>query len=272
MTQKILALETSETAGSIALQEWDTTSSTPLYDCEERLDPKSRSAQSLAPLLARMLHEAGWSAGDLTTIGISIGPGSFTGLRVGLATAKAIGYVTHAKLVTVDTRDTFAEAFFATLPKSSSATTLVVWVDAQRGQVVTAIYQSASVKRFGPTALSRLSDEKPTETNRQNGGWQRIAVTDRPISISDALTEIAQLPQDTSIWLAGSILNRPTVQAKLPSHLLLVRETLRSPTARAVATITTRKMAAEDYADLWKVQPFYSRPSAAEERRTQQKI
>ncbi len=287
MTQKILALETSETAGSVALLEWDTAMSVCFFDHEERLDPKSRSAQSLAPLLDQMLHQANWTASDLTTIGISIGPGSFTGLRVGLATAKAIGYVTHAKLVTVDTRDAIAEAFFTVSSDSIepsrelSTDTLVVWVDAQRGQVVTAVYQAVTSVR--PEASSVQTSESAANAPQnhasegmgglygQRCGWRRIAVTDHPISMDDAVAEIARLSQNSAIWLSGSILNRPMVRFKVPQNVRLVPESMRSPTARAVATITARKVVTEDYADLWNVQPFYSRPSAAEERRTQQK-
>ena len=87
---RILALETTEMAGSLAA----------MHDrkllAEIELDSKQRTAQSLAPGMKTLLAEAGWRPTDVELVAVTIGPGSFTGLRLGVTTAKTFAYAVGA--------------------------------------------------------------------------------------------------------------------------------------------------------------------------------
>ena len=74
-------------------------------------EPESRShAKSLPGLVARALAEAGVELGGLDALAVSIGPGSFTGLRIGLGWAKGVAFAARIPLVTVPTLEALAWA------------------------------------------------------------------------------------------------------------------------------------------------------------------
>ena len=78
----ILALETSGKSGTVAAL------SEGLVLHERPLAPHQRSAQSLAPALFACLNEVAWQPQQVDLVAVTTGPGSFTGLRVGVTTAK----------------------------------------------------------------------------------------------------------------------------------------------------------------------------------------
>lgn len=77
---------------------------------EERL-PGRGSSESLMPAVRRLFEGAGWRVGELTAVGVVVGPGSFTGVRVGLSAAKglceagAVGMVAMSRLALVAGED-----------------------------------------------------------------------------------------------------------------------------------------------------------------------
>ena len=94
---KILALETTERVGSVAVARDDNLLS------EMKLDPNKRSTQSLALGLAAVLQQVGWHTTDLDLVATCVGPGSFTGLRVGVTTAKTLAYAAGADILVAGT-------------------------------------------------------------------------------------------------------------------------------------------------------------------------
>jgi tRNA threonylcarbamoyladenosine biosynthesis protein TsaB len=64
----------------------------------------------LAPAVAQMLAKCGCQADQLTALAVAIGPGSFTGLRIGLALAKGLAYINHIPVIGVPTLDVLASA------------------------------------------------------------------------------------------------------------------------------------------------------------------
>lgn len=92
---------------------------------------------ALVPLLERLLGEISLAVKDLALIVCSIGPGSFTGIRIGLATAQGIGLATGAPLVGVSTLDTLARPF------QSRAGDVFAVLDARKGKVYAASYRGA---------------------------------------------------------------------------------------------------------------------------------
>jgi tRNA threonylcarbamoyl adenosine modification protein YeaZ len=97
-----LALETIGLSGSVALFK-----DTQLVS-DFLLPPQIGSGRSLLPAIDRMVDQASISAADLGLISLAKGPGSFTGLRVSVASAKALGYALKIPLCAVDTLETLA--------------------------------------------------------------------------------------------------------------------------------------------------------------------
>lgn len=121
---KILALETIGVSASVALLEDGVEVRT------VRLDAGEKSARALVPAVQRLLGQAGWKPEDIGLVAVAEGPGSFTGLRVGITFAKTFAYTVHAAVIGVPT----LEALAAGTPVECSP--LSVAMDAQRGDVV----------------------------------------------------------------------------------------------------------------------------------------
>jgi tRNA threonylcarbamoyladenosine biosynthesis protein TsaB len=152
---RIIALETSERIGSVALlnAEYDAQlvmqSETMNVVRATQLPDEPRSAQTLLPALHEMLTDCGWRADQLDLVCVTAGPGSFTGLRIGVTVAKALAYATGAKLVGVPTLSTLA----ASVPIGKSR--LWAILDAQRQELFTACFDDSE-------PLTAKSDPKVT--------------------------------------------------------------------------------------------------------------
>jgi len=100
---RVLAIETSGRVGSIALLESENNGE-PVRALLERQTPADQqTARSLLPTIETALAEHGWRPKELELICVTTGPGSFTGLRIGVVTAKTLAYATGARLVGVHT-------------------------------------------------------------------------------------------------------------------------------------------------------------------------
>jgi len=137
----VLGIETSERPGSAALCR-DT-------DCLARvsLDHDGlRHAQALPPVVAALLADHSLTAGDVDLVAISQGPGSFTGLRVGIAFAKTLAWATGCQLVAVDT--------FAAIATNAPAASDSLWItaDAHRNELFVRPYHRQSDRRWTPSA------------------------------------------------------------------------------------------------------------------------
>lgn len=99
----VLALETSQRQASLAaLGEKGT-----VLACQQ-LSSEQRTAKSLTPAIQNLLAEVAWKPQELDLICVATGPGSFTGLRIGVVTAKTLAYATGAKLVGIHTLSALA--------------------------------------------------------------------------------------------------------------------------------------------------------------------
>ena len=94
-------------------------------------------ADALLPVVGEMLADADRDLTEITTVGVTIGPGSFTGVRIGVATAKALAYALDARLVAVSTLAAMAAALLAEQPDADLA---VPVLDARRGEIFAAVY------------------------------------------------------------------------------------------------------------------------------------
>ena len=112
-------------------------------------DPALTHGQRLPGDLSRLADEAGVRMGDVDLLAVAAGPGSFTGLRVGIAAMQGLAMATGKLIVPVSTLEALAR-----LGGSSDECLVAPWVDAQRGEVFGAVYETGGqVAIAEPTAL-----------------------------------------------------------------------------------------------------------------------
>lgn len=127
----ILHIETSTRVCSVALSQDDH-----VLDCEETNDGMNHAA-ALAPMIYNVLTRNNLVTQDLNAVSVSSGPGSYTGLRVGSSTAKALAYSLEIPMVSVPTLESLALAARELQP---SASHLLPMIDARRDEVYASLY------------------------------------------------------------------------------------------------------------------------------------
>lgn len=110
-------------------------------------------ASWLHTAIAELLQKSGYLIKDLQAVSVSIGPGSYTGLRVGLAAAKGFCYALNIPLITVNSLKIIAFAV-----KEEAIDIICPLIDARRMEVFTAVYDKDLREKISPHAL--LVDEK----------------------------------------------------------------------------------------------------------------
>jgi tRNA threonylcarbamoyladenosine biosynthesis protein TsaB len=126
---RLLALETATLAGGAALLEDGRLIG------ESRLNIALTHSERLMAMVDRLLQDCAWEVGSLDGLAVSIGPGSFTGLRVGAATAKGLALALDVEVAPVPTLDALA----ATLPFADAP--VCPLLDARKGEVYCSLYR-----------------------------------------------------------------------------------------------------------------------------------
>jgi tRNA threonylcarbamoyladenosine biosynthesis protein TsaB len=220
---KILALETSDTAGSVAALDDD------MVLAEIQLDRGRRSATTLAPTAARLLQQVGWTSRDVELVAVASGPGSFTGLRIGVTTAKAFAYAVDCPIVGVNTLE--AVAFGVSGPHTR------VWavLEAQRQQVFAGHFE-----RLAAGSLSWLGTTEVMDDDVWLAGLLDYDVVSGP-----ALRRLA---------------------ARLPPGVIATDPATWAPTATAVGQLGRQQFLRGVRDDPFSLVPNYFRRTAAEEQ------
>jgi tRNA threonylcarbamoyladenosine biosynthesis protein TsaB len=227
LNMRIVAIETSGQPGSLAIGSGDGDVVSPVR--EVILPADRRTAQALAPALRDLLAEADWPARSIELVVVAVGPGSFTGLRIGVTTAKTFAYAVGADVVGVNTLDVLA---VQTPPDASS---LWAIMDAQRSELFAAKF---AIGEGGQWAMTRTTSIISQEA------WLRDLQPD------DRVT--------------GPALRR--MQTRLPASVTAVPEHFWQPTAAAVAMAGWQAYQRGKRDDVWNLVPQYYRASAAEEK------
>ncbi len=145
---RALAIETSGRAGSLAIIEAGQV-------LAEAIFPHGlKHAAEMVPRLDALLRARGWAPGDLQEIYASVGPGSFTGLRIGITLAKTLAMAVGAKLVAVPSARVLAEN------APPDARHVLIVLDARRGSIFAARYEKVNtlwIERE-PAHLDQLTD------------------------------------------------------------------------------------------------------------------
>jgi len=201
------------------------------------LSPSERTASSLAPELDRVLK---WCReNDLVPEFLSVadGPGSFTGLRIGVTTAKSLSYALGWPLVAVDSLASIAAATRFTSPEVE---TITVVLDAYRNQVYQGAFQASEL-------LPDLDSLPTTWTSHPSS----VRILDNPLWQH----ELAQLPADTA--LAG---DRKPLGKRAGSAME------RQCDAIGTGLLGIRAAMKQQWIDPLQLVPRYLKPSAAEEK------
>lgn len=220
-----LGIETSGLDGSVAL--WRDGAA-----IERKLATAGRRhAQTLIAELRDLLADAAVPLADVDGVAVSIGPGSFTGLRVGVVAAKTLAYSRGLKVVAVDTLAAIADRAPPDWPR------VFVVSDAQRGDLFLGEYRRDDLRAWQSTGRVRIVPGDEWLASRAAG--------------------------DTILGPGVSRLRTP------PDGVTVVhQEWSTRPSAAAIAAIGATRLLTHQSDDLWTLSPVYIRPSAAEEKRT----
>lgn len=223
----IAALETSGRDGSAAALA--TGAQRPDGRWDLPLPAGRRSAETLPAALRDLLAQTGWRPEQIDVVAVAAGPGSFTGLRVGVTAAKLLAYVAGARVVEVNTL-----AAIAAQAEGPEAGALWAVIDAQRGELFAA--------RWGP------GDEVGPDAHVEL------------LSVQQWVSRLA--PGDT---VSGPILAR--LIDRLPHGVTAADPAHWSPRAATVADLALPRALAGETIAPEALLPHYHRLSAAEEKK-----
>ena len=177
---KILGIDTSTMAANVAVLEDDK------LICEYTINTKKTHSQKLMPMIENILKLSDLDIKEIDAIAICVGPGSFTGLRIGMATAKAMAHVNNIPLIGVNS----LEILGANMDLCNRNICSIL--DAQRNQVYMNKY---ILKDYKITELEEISikpiDELLEEISSSNEDW--VLVGEAVYKYKEKIEEISNI-------------------------------------------------------------------------------
>ena len=225
---RILAIETSTREATVALAD-DTGSVLQL-----RMPPHERTVVWLAQGIEQALAQAGWDRKSVELVALTAGPGSFTGLRIAVTTAKMLAFAWSVPIAPLDTLEVVAAQAAAETRANQSPgpTKLTVAMDAQRDDVFAADFECANAT----TPSTVVSTRVQTAENWLDG-----------------------IARESNVMVAGPALSK--LQPKLPPSAMVAPPETWSPRAETVAALAAASSQRVAAAELI---PNYYRKSYAE--------
>ena len=173
---RILALETSMRQASLALAEQHQV----IYQRE--MPPETRTAVWLAAAIAQAMKEVDWTSDAVDLVSLTHGPGSFTGLRIGVTTAKMLGFAWQTRILALDTLVVIAH-------QADAADRIRVAMDARRDELFAACFLRDRGGQLTTTAATHV-------VHRHD--W--ISAADSTLVTGPALETLRdELPPDTPL-------------------------------------------------------------------------
>jgi len=222
---KILAVDTSTSLGNIALVDG------PVVRAELALNVTATHNQRLLPGIHRLLTDVGWALEALDGLAIGLGPGSFTGLRIGMSVMKGLAFATGKPLAGVPTLDALATNV------ALAPWTICPVMDARKGEVYTALYRGGEGHD-----LERLTPYQVMKPRR----------------LAELITEKTVLLGD-GLWRYGEVL-----AAELGERLVRAPALLNTVHGSAIAWLAMERLRRGLVEDISTCTPLYVRPSEAE--------
>ena len=222
---KILSIETSTMLGGVAIMD-DKAG----LIAETRLNVKTTHSERLMTAVNNTLIQSELKLDDLDVFAVAIGPGSFTGLRIGLSTVKGLSYATGKPVVTVPTLDAFAWNF------PYSAYPVCLMLDARKSEVYAAVYKW------------------------EDSGFTTVVecVSVRP----DALLE--RLQEKVLFAGEGALLYKEKIVSSMKNRAFFAPPDRMVPSPANVAMLGLEKAVRGEYTVASAAVPFYVRKSEAE--------
>jgi tRNA threonylcarbamoyladenosine biosynthesis protein TsaB len=190
---RVLALDTTTRAGSVAVVDGER------VIVDEWGDPSRSHAERLPGDLLAALARAGMTLADIDLFAIASGPGSFTGLRIGIATMQGLAFVREKRIVPVSVLFALAIGGAAALDEN---TVVGAWMDAHRREVFSALYRVTAAPPFAP---ERLVELEPPAVGDPAAVWTRWRRRAAPAAIiGDGAVEYAAVLDDRTRAIAPS--------------------------------------------------------------------
>ena len=166
-----------------------------------------RHSELLAPMITKVLADAGASRADLTDIAVGVGPGPYTGLRVGVVTARVLGSVLGLPVHGVCSLDVIAAA-------ARAGREFAVATDARRQEVYWARYDAAGQRLDGPHVSRASSIEGAAQLTVAGAGGRLYP---------EAFGEVIEPAYPDAGTLCAIVASRPAGAALLPPEPLYLR-------------------------------------------------
>jgi tRNA threonylcarbamoyladenosine biosynthesis protein TsaB len=191
-----------------------------------------RHAETLAPAIEFICQQADVTLAELGCIAVDIGPGLFTGMRVGIATAKALAHALHVPMVGIASVDLLA------FPLRHTDRTIVAVIDARRGEVYHSLYRQA------PGGLQRLTE--PAVGTAEDLIGELLVVRDDLLFVGD-----------------GALRYRDQFAAELPKAAF-ADSWLAHPSAAPLVQLAHAQALREQFVNPWELDALYLRQPDAE--------
>jgi tRNA threonylcarbamoyladenosine biosynthesis protein TsaB len=222
---RLLAIETATDSVGVALLRTD-------GGAAERVHHGGRAhAELLAPAIEEVCAVSGCAVADIDEIAVDVGPGLFTGLRVGVATAKALAQALGIAVLGVSSLDVLAEAASERVPPGRREPVVAV-VDARRGEVFAASYRFDGEDRApghdGPTDPAWVRDDRAEPIS--------------PEALVDWLDALTSVCGRVRVVGDGATRYRPLLAALAPVDLGWAAD-LSAPPPLALARLARRRLA-----------------------------
>jgi tRNA threonylcarbamoyladenosine biosynthesis protein TsaB len=173
-------------------------------------------ATRLLPLAAGLLTRAGLRFADLDRIAVGVGPGTFTGLRIGLASARGLAQSLGAELAGVPSPR--ALALVAANSDEAQGLGVLALIDARRGEAFAAAYAPAGAPPAGAPPAGELAHGGPAAAQHEPTPPRELAPPRAlaPAAFGEILRDVAATGESLSGWIAvgnGALLHRDALLA-----------------------------------------------------------
>ena len=222
---RVLAIDTSSNVATVAVMEDD------LLLGEYILNHKKTHSQKIMPMIEQLLSDLELTVNDMDIFAAAVGPGSFTGLRIGVATIKALAHAADKRVVSVGT----LEALAYNVPNAEHI--IVPIMDARRNNVFTASY---------------IWDD----------GFKEIGEPDG-ITIEECIESCGEF-LDTIFVGDGVSAHKEYIKEKLGEHAVFPHGAVLNSRASSVAARAIDKAKRGDTQSYLEMKPYYIKKSQAE--------
>ena len=185
-----------------------------------------RLAETLAPAIEFVCTQADVRLDEISVEAVDVGPGLFTGMRVGLASAKALAQALRVPMIGMSSLDLLA------YPLRHTGRTVVAVIDARKGELFYAFYRPVP------------------------GGVQRV-LEPRCGTIDDLIAEVMARSDDVICVGDGALRHRDEIVAELRCEM--AEQFLSRPSAAPLVQLAHARALREEWVNPWEIQPLYMR-------------